>query len=79
MSNEPNDNDFPVSRNTTIKGSRHLAREKVLQVLAATVSDEISLDVAFNHVFFRQITFDAKRNTGGFADPSSGCCTRARF
>jgi N utilization substance protein B len=60
LSTEPNDNDFPVSRNTTIKGSRHLAREKVLQVLAATVSDEISLDVAFNHVFFRQFTFDAK-------------------
>jgi len=57
---EPNENDFPTSRKTTIKGSRHLAREKVLQVLAATTNEEVSLDVAFNHVFFRQFTFDAK-------------------
>jgi N utilization substance protein B len=60
VSTVPNDNDFPVSRKTTIKGSRHLAREKVLQVLAATTGSEVSLDVAFNHVFFRQFTFDAK-------------------
>lgn len=60
MTIEPNENDFPTSRKTTIKGSRHLAREKVLQVLAATTNDEVSLDVAFNHVFFRQFTFDAK-------------------
>ena len=60
MTIEPNENDFPTSRKTTIKGSRHLAREKVLQVLAATTNAEVSLDVAFNHVFFRQFTFDAK-------------------
>ncbi len=60
MTIEPNENDFPTSRKTTIKGSRHLAREKVLQVLAATTNEEVSLDVAFNHVFFRQFTFDAK-------------------
>ncbi|MBC8124361.1 MAG: hypothetical protein H7X70_01385, partial [Candidatus Kapabacteria bacterium] len=60
MTIEPNENDFPTSRKTTIKGTRHLAREKVLQVLAATTNDEVSLDVAFNHVFFRQFTFDAK-------------------
>ncbi|MCX6140771.1 MAG: transcription antitermination factor NusB [Candidatus Kapabacteria bacterium] len=60
MTIDPNESEFPTSRNSTIKGSRHLAREKVLQVLAATISDEISLDVAFNHVFYRQFTFDAK-------------------
>ena len=32
----------------------------MLQVLAATTNEEVSLDVAFNHVFFRQFTFDAK-------------------
>lgn len=60
MTIDPNESEFPTSRDSTIKGSRHLAREKVLQVLAATISDEISLDVAFNHVFYRQFTFDSK-------------------
>ena len=49
---------FPVSRTKSIKGTRHLAREKVLQVLAATQEGEISLDDVFSHVFFRQFTFD---------------------
>jgi N utilization substance protein B len=59
------DNDFPVSRNSKIKGTRHLAREKVLQILAATDSGDVSLDVAFNHVFYREFTFDAKESTSG--------------
>lgn len=57
------DQDFPVRRTATIKGSRHLAREKVLQVLAATMLEEVSLDIAFNHVFYRQFTFDPKEAT----------------
>lgn len=65
LTNETNENDFPTSRKSTVKGSRHLAREKVLQVLYATVSDDVSLDVAFNHVFFRQFTFDAKDGPEG--------------
>ncbi|MBI2794605.1 MAG: transcription antitermination factor NusB [Ignavibacteria bacterium] len=35
-----------------------MAREKILQVLAATAEGEISLDDVFPHVFFRQFTFD---------------------
>jgi transcription termination factor NusB len=35
----------------------------VLQVIAATMLDEVSLDVAFNHVFYRQFTFDPKEAT----------------
>jgi len=59
------DNDFPVSRKSKIKGTRHLAREKVLQILAATDSGDVSLDVAFNHVYYREFTFDAKESTSG--------------
>lgn len=65
MSTNLSDNDFPVSRNSKIKGTRHLAREKVLQILAATDSGYVSLDVAFNHVFYREFTFDAKESTSG--------------
>ncbi len=65
MSTNLSDNDFPVSRNSKIKGTRHLAREKVLQILAATDSGDVSLDVAFNHVFYREFTFDAKESTSG--------------
>jgi N utilization substance protein B len=49
---------FPVSRTKVVKGTRHLAREKILQVLAATAEGEVSLDDVFPHVFFRQFTFD---------------------
>ena len=59
------EDDFPVSRKSKVKGTRHLAREKVLQILAATDSGDVALDVAFNHVFFREFTFDAKESTSG--------------
>lgn len=65
MSTNTPDNDFPVSRKSKIKGTRHLAREKVLQILAATDSGDVSLEVAFNHVFYREFTFDAKESTSG--------------
>jgi N utilization substance protein B len=65
LSTNASDNDFPISRNSKIKGTRHLAREKVLQILAATDSGDVSLDVAFNHVFYREFTFDAKESTSG--------------
>jgi len=51
--------EFPVSRTRNVKGTRHMAREKVLQVLAATMETEVSLDAVFPHVFYRQFTFDA--------------------
>lgn len=54
------DTSFPLKKQTTVKGSRHLAREKVLQVLAATANGEISLADVFPHVFHRQFTFEAE-------------------
>lgn len=59
---EPHNN-FPLSKQKTVKGSRHLAREKVLQVLAAASEGEVSLDDVFPHVFFRQFTFDTDNQT----------------
>lgn len=53
---------FPVSQQRNVRGSRHLAREKVLQVLAAMSDGEVSLDVAFPHIFYRQFTFDSVEN-----------------
>ncbi|RPI67458.1 MAG: transcription antitermination factor NusB [Ignavibacteriae bacterium] len=63
---QENDKKFPVSKTKSIKGSRHLAREKVLQVIAATVEGEVSLDDVFPHVFYRQFTFEPE----GLADDS---------
>ena len=63
MTEKDPEHDFPVRRTAIIKGTRHLAREKVLQVIAATMLDEVGLDVAFNHVFYRQFTFDPKEAT----------------
>ena len=55
------DKKFPVSKTKTVKGTRRLAREKVLQVLTAWSDGEISLDDIFTHVFYRQFTFDAEK------------------
>lgn len=57
-SEKDNEQKFPVSKTKSIKGSRHLAREKVLQVIAATAEGEVSLDDVFPHVFYRVFTFD---------------------
>lgn len=64
MAEQEQDNEakFPVSKTKSIKGSRHLAREKVLQVIAATAEGEVSLDDVFPHVFYRQFTFEALEN-----------------
>lgn len=55
----PDDDTFPLKRSKTVKGTRHLAREKVLQVMAAASEGEVGLDDVFPHVFNRQFTFDA--------------------
>lgn len=65
MTNSSQQDEFPVSRKTTVKGSRHLAREKVLQILTAIDGGDVELDVAFRHVFFRQFTFDSKEAPDG--------------
>lgn len=58
MAKEQPPDKFPVSQQRSLRGSRHLAREKVLQILAATSDGEVPLDVAFPHIFYRQFTFD---------------------
>lgn len=50
---------FPVSQNKSIPGSRYMAREKVLQIMAATDDGETSWDVVFPHIFGRDFTFDS--------------------
>lgn len=55
------DKRFPVSKTRTIKGTRHLAREKVMQVIAASSEGEVSLDDVFPHVFFRKFTFEPEK------------------
>jgi transcription antitermination factor NusB len=65
MSSKDDDKKFPVSKTKTIKGSRHLAREKVMQVLAASSEGEISLDDVFPHVFYRRFTFDSEKTVEG--------------
>ena len=66
------DDQFPISRKKAVKGSRHLAREKALQVLAATAEGEVSLDEIFPHIFFRQFTFDT-----GLPEENDGRILRA--
>lgn len=48
---------FPLSKHKTVKGSRRLVREKVLQILVARSVCELDLDELFNHIFFREFNF----------------------
>jgi transcription antitermination factor NusB len=58
MKEEIKDN-FPLSKHRSIKGSRRLVREKVLQILfALEISSESSLNELFNHIFSRIFRFD---------------------
>lgn len=65
MTSSSQQDEFPVSRKSTVRGSRHLAREKVMQILAAIDGGDVDLDVAFRHVFYRQFTFDPKEAPEG--------------
>ncbi|MFA6570709.1 MAG: transcription antitermination factor NusB [Bacteroidota bacterium] len=49
--------DFPLSKTKHTKGSRHLAREKVLQVICAYKVAETPWEAIFSHVFFRKFNF----------------------
>lgn len=48
---------FPLSKERSIKGSRRLAREKVLQVLLAYEVSEIPWTQVFPHIFNRLFNF----------------------
>ena len=58
--------DFPLSKNNKVKGSRRLAREKVLQILTADNISDTSLDILFSHIFFRK--FNLNENVSEKAD-----------
>ena len=58
-----NDKDgFPLSKVKVVNGSRRLAREKILQILAAHEVSETTWQTIFSHVFFRKFNFDDKEN-----------------
>jgi N utilization substance protein B len=48
---------FPLSKLKKVKGSRHLAREKALQILTASEVSGTEWEVIFQHVFYRNFNF----------------------
>ncbi|MBI5326606.1 MAG: transcription antitermination factor NusB [Ignavibacteriae bacterium] len=56
MENE-NKDIFPLSKTKFAKGTRRLAREKVLQIISAIEVSDISFEQIFNHIFFRKFNF----------------------
>ncbi len=48
---------FPLSKSNKIKGTRRLAREKVLQILAAYYFSQIPWEDTFSHIFEREFNF----------------------
>lgn len=57
---KPADSGFPLSARSSVRGTRRLAREKVLQILAASETAAASWREVFQHIFFREFTFDSK-------------------
>jgi|DewCreStandDraft_4_1066084.scaffolds.fasta_scaffold00401_25 N utilization substance protein B len=55
-----NDNQeiFPLSKKRKIKGTRRLSREKALQIIIACEVSNTPWRENFNHIFFRDFTFD---------------------
>lgn len=49
---------FTLSQTKRIKGSRHLAREKVLQILTAVEISNTDWKSIFDHIFSRDFNFD---------------------
>lgn len=50
---------YPLSKKSKIKGTRRLAREKVLQLLVAYKVCETEIDDLFDHIYFRVFNYDA--------------------
>ncbi len=48
---------FPLSKSNTIKGTRRMAREKVLQSLTAHFISDIPWESTFKHIFEREFNF----------------------
>jgi len=49
---------FPLRRLQRLRGTRRLAREKVLQVFAAATAAQVPWESVFEHIFFRDFTAD---------------------
>jgi len=49
---------FPLSTTRRIDGNRHIAREKVLQILVAYDATDANRGKIFTHVFHREFTFE---------------------
>ncbi len=54
---KPNVPDFPLSKARHVNGSRHLAREKALQILCACENSGIRWQDVFQHIIFREFEF----------------------
>lgn len=64
MALERPDDKFPTSKTRSVRGTRHMAREKVLQILAACFETPEEWGIIFPHIFFRQFTFEALDTAG---------------
>lgn len=56
--NIENIEDFPLSKNKKIKGTRRMVREKVLQILFASNVSETEVDELFTHIFYRDFNLN---------------------
>lgn len=50
-------NIFPMSKTKTLKGTRRLIREKILQIIFSYKVSETDLDLLFSHIFSRDFNF----------------------
>ncbi len=48
---------FPLSKFKKVKGTRHIMREKIIQILSAYEVSDVPWTVVFNHIFFREFNF----------------------
>ena len=55
---EIKDTEFPISSKRIIKSSRHIAREKVLQILVAYFVSGTSINELIKHIFTRDYNFE---------------------
>jgi len=70
---ENNQEEFPLSKEKSVKGTRRLAREKVLQIILSYDISENSVEELFDHIYHRLFNFgddeDEERNEKGFLRP----------
>lgn len=57
--------EFPLSKENKEKGTRRLAREKVMQIILAHQFSETPWQELFNHIFFRKFKFEIPEKIEG--------------